>query len=285
MAPRPHPAPVARPLALLVLGLALSWPLRAQSSQQSAVDPWQDALRFEFGPAAEELSRRHAAADDSRIAFALASALLGRQPRTQANILEARRILEQVAAKPPADSTFTLAARLFLGRIAEEHLSPARPEEARERYEALLREHAGQPLADQAAIHLALLAAYPPPGASPLPSDALQARIDELRAAVRTPGVVRELHALQGSLLLEKKALAAALPHFLAARAIGYRRHNRNAEADLTIANIARETGARDLAIEHYRAFLAGRPRDARTTTVRRYIAELESTGAQTPAP
>lgn len=281
MPPRPR-LPLAAPaLAFLVLGTAASSAL----AKDTTPDPWAAALRFDYSSAAKGFSRLHAASpDDPRAALGLASALLGRQPRTQANILEARQILEQVAATSPADSSFALAARLLLGRIAEDHLVPPRPEEARERYESLLREHAGRPLADQAAVHLALIAAFRPPGEAPLESTALHARIDELRAAVRSPGVVRELHALQASLLLQEQALSAALPHLLAARAIGYRQADRNSDADLSIAEIARETGDAALAVKHYRAFLAARPRDSRASTVRRHVAELESAAAPAPS-
>lgn len=283
MPPRLHPAPVVLPRAALAFALVFSWNLFAGAAEtNSASSPWDDALRLEFTLAAEEFARRHAAApDDSRIALGLASALLGRQPRTQANVLEARAILEKLATTPPADSTFTLAARLLLGRIAEDHLSPPRPDEARERYEALLRDHAGHSLADQAAVHLALLAAYPPPGAPALSPAEVHARIDQLRAAVRTPEVIRELHAIQGRLRLDEGSPREALSHLLAARAIGYRQPDRNSDADLSIANIAREAGDRATALAHYRAFLDARPRDARSTTVRRYVAEL---GAATAA-
>jgi len=279
------PTLVVRPRTLVAFALACACPL-ASAAGDVPVDPWEGALRFEFGPAVKELARLHdRSPDDPRVALGLASALLGVQPRTQANILEARSLLERVVATPPADSTFTLAARLLLGRIAEDHLIPSRPDEAKELYEALLRDHAGHPLADQAAVHLALLAAYPPADV-PRPSSAeLHARIDELRATVRTPEVLRELHALQGTLLIAENNLAAALPHLRAARAVGYRQPNRESEADLSIANIARELGERSVALEHYRAFLAARPRDARGTTVRRYVKELESADASNPGP
>lgn len=294
----PRPAPGARlsptgPLALLLVAIATAcactadepaFPRDAAPSESSRSDPWTDALRFEFNAASEEFARRHAAApDDPRLALAHASALLARQPRTQANILAARAVFEPLAANQPPGSTFALAARLLLARTAESHLVPPRPDEARERYEALLREHAGHPLADQAAMHLALLAAYPLPGAPALPPDQLHARLDELRAAVRTPGVIRELHALQGRLRLDNGEPRAALPHLLAARAIGYRQPDRNSDASLAIANLARETGDGSLALEHYHSFLRERPRDVRASTVRRYVAELEA--ATSPVP
>lgn len=286
LTPRPmSPAlgTMPRPFRFALGALALTASGAHGRAATPASDPWRDALRFDYAAASDEFARRHAAApDDARLALARASALLGRQPRIQANIEEAGAILERVASGAPADSFHAIAARFLLARIAEDHFSPPRPEEARERYEALLREHAGHPLADQAAVQLALAAAYPPadaPTPRPAPADA---RLDELIAAVRTPSALRELHALRGRLLLDRGEPAAALTHLRAARAIGYRQPDRDAEADLSIANLARETGDPGLALAHYEAFLRERRRDSRVSTVRRLVAELRS--AQ-PAP
>jgi hypothetical protein len=48
-----------------------------------------------------------------------------------------------------------------------------------------------------------------------------------------------------------------------------------NAEVDLAIAGIARETGQTSLAVIHYRRFLTEKKRDARTSSVEDIIAEL----------
>ncbi len=267
-----------RPFSFALGAFALAAVAAARAAAPAAPDPWQDALRFDYAAASDEFARRHAAApDDARLALAHASALLGRQPRSQANVEQARAVLERIASREPADPFFPVAARLLLARIAEDHLSPPRPDEARERYESLLREHAGHPLAEQAAVRLALMTAYPPSGApAPRPAE-VGARLDELIAAARTPAALRELRALRGRLLLEQGEELAALPHLRAARAIGYRQPDRDAEADLTIANLARETGDAALAIAHYEAFLHERSRDSRVSTVRRLLAELRA--------
>ncbi len=272
-------------LSLLVPLLAsLAW--AEDAADTSALpEPWRSALRFEFNRASEEFARLHAEDPaDARLALGRAASLLARQPRTQANVLAARALLERIATSGSASVDQAIAARLFLGRLAESHLSPPRPEEARERYDALLRDHAGHLLADQAAVHLALLTAFPGPGDDALPPDEVRSRIDALRERVGTPSARRELHALQARLLLQRGLDQEALPHLVAARAVGYRQPDHNANADLTIGNIARTTGDAALALSHYRAFLRERPRDARATTVRRYIAELEAAESTAPA-
>jgi tetratricopeptide (TPR) repeat protein len=246
------------------------------ASTGSVPEPWRSALRFDFNRASDEFARLHAASpDDHRIAIARASSLLARQPRTQANILAARGLLERVATGAPSESDEAIAARLLVARIAESHQQPSRPEEARALYEALLRDHAGHRIADQAAVHLALLTAYPLPPASPLDPAEVQTCIEALRARAGSPPARRDLHALQGNLLLRAGDEAGALPHFLAARAIGFRQAERNADTDLTIGNLARALGDNDLAARHYQSFLRDRPRDARASTVRRYLVEI----------
>lgn len=274
-----------RPFSLALGALALVTACTAgRTAPPAAPDPWQEALRFDYAAASDEFARRHSASpDDARLALARASALLGRQPRSQANIEEARAVLERLASRETADPFFRIAARFLLARIAEDHLSPPRPGEARELYESLLREHAGHALAEQAAVRLALMAAYPPPGSPPPRPAEVGARLDELIAAANTPAALRELRALRGRLLLEQGEPSAALPHLRAARAIGYRQPDRDAEADLTIANVARETGDATLAIAHYEAFLHERSRDSRVSTVRRLLAELRASQTATP--
>lgn len=259
--------------------LALLCALTTRAGEKSpASDPWQTALGFDYNTAAERFAALHAASPaDTRIAVAYASSLLVKQPRTESNIRTARDLLlkAQQTASPSSDDR--VLALYLLARVELDHLDPAQPDSARSRFEQLRRDHPGHPLADHAAVELAYLLAYDSSGANP---SAIPA-IESFLTAVKEPGASRDLHALLASLKLRQlKKPAAALPHFLAARAVGFEQPLRNADVDLTIANLARETGDLALARAHYSAFLDAAPRDVRSSTVRRILASLETAPA-----
>ncbi len=260
-----------RPLPLLVLGVIAALAAQA-ASPAPAADPWQAALTFDYAAAAKRFADLHETSpDDARVAVAYASTLLVKQPRTEANIRAARDILAKIA---PTDSPHAPLAAFLLARIELDHLDPARPGDARARLEQLRRDHPAHPLADQAAVELAHLAAYPE-DASP----AAIAKVEGLLATVTAPGARRDLHALLAHLQLRRAGSpAAALPHLVAAREIGHELPQRNADADLSIANIARDTGDTALARRHYAAFIAAAPRDTRAVTARRLLDALPDT-------
>lgn len=235
------------------------------------VDPWQTALTFDYNTAAERFAELHAQTpDDPRISVAYASSLLVKQPRTESNVRAARDLLASVAT---GTSDQTPVALYLLARVELDHLDPAQPDSARTHLERLRRDHADHALADQAAVELAYLAVH---GSATLSDTAAIAAVEAMLASVNTPGAARDLHLLLGSLKLRRlHDKAAALPHYVAARAAGFEQPLRNADVDLTVANLARETGDPALARRHYAAFLAAAPRDIRATTVRRLLAEL----------
>lgn len=242
----------------------------ARAAEPAPIDPWQAGLAFDYDTAEDRLAAMHRAAPaDGRIAVAYASALLVKQPRTEANIREAADLLRTAAAT--TDETSVLASYL-LARVEIDHLSPPEPDAARARLEKLRIEHPGHVLADQAAVQLAYLAAFPDGRADVAAIPA----IDALLASVRDPGASRDIHHLLANLHLRvRKSPADALPHLVAARAIGHEQPLRDADIDLSIANIARETGDAALARRHYAAFLSSAPSDARADTVRRLLADL----------
>lgn len=263
------------PLALGALLLLAPASAPAASSSAPAPDPWQTALTFDYNAAAERFAALHAAQPaDTRIAIGYASSLLVKQPRTSSNIEAAHALLLKVAAITPSTDD-AITAAFLAARIELDHLDPAQPAAARTRLEQLRRDHPAHPLADQAAVELAYLTAYTP--ANGADAAAIPA-VETFLASVKTPGPSRDLHSLLAALYLRAlKQPAAALPHYIAARAIGYEQPLSNAGVDLTIANLARDTGDLDLARRHYAAFLAAAPRDVRSSTVRRILASLDS--------
>lgn len=236
----------------------------------AASDPWKTALAFDYAAAAERFSALHQASpDDTRVTIGYASALLVKQPRTESNIRDAHALLSGAASAGGEDA---ILATLLLARVELDHLDPAQPDAAREHLLRLRREHPAHPLADQAAIELAYLDAFAP-GTD---ARAAIASVENILASVKSPAASRDLHQLLSSLHIRRLGKpAGALPHLLAARAVGFEQPLRNAETDLSIANIARETGDAALARKHYAAFLAAAPRDARSSTVRRILASL----------
>jgi hypothetical protein len=256
----------------LVLGLCFALPARAAETP-SAPDPWQAALAFDYNAAADGFSAlRKTSPSDGRAAVAYASTLLVRQPRTEANIRAARDLLLSVRESAAADSPESILALFLLARVELDHLAQPDPASAQTRLVQLRREHPAHPLADQAAVELAYLAAYPSGGGD---AGAIN-EIEALLASVTGPVATRDLHVLLASLQLRlRRDPAAALPHLVAARAVGYEQPLRDAGADLVIGNLARETGDLALARRHYEAFLAAAPRDVRASTVRRLLAHL----------
>lgn len=248
-------------------------PLAAQPPRTS--NPWQNALAFDYNVAAESFAELHAANPaDRRVAIAYAASLLVKQPRTARNIRLARDLLLKASQGPTDDAANTALARYLLARVELDHLDPSQPDQARARLEQLRRDHPDHPLADHAAVQLAHLAAF----SSSSPDAAAVPAIETLLSSVRTPEAARDLHQLLGSLQLRQlRAPAVALPHFIAARAVGFEQPLRNAESDLAIANLARETGDTALARRHYAAFLSAAPRDIRADTVRRLLASLDT--------
>jgi hypothetical protein len=275
-------------LLVVALGGLIVAPRPAAAREIPAVEePWASALRYDFDPAAREFAARHAADPaDTRIALGHASTLLLRQPRTAANVAAAQAVLRRVG-QDAADPEHRWLARYLLARIEHDHGAPPRRDVARAAYEALIVDAAGHPVADHAALQLALLLVYHTPT---LPLDDALAEVTTLISRVRTADARRELHTLLGQLHWERRHdPRQALPHFLAARHIGFDAPGRNANYDLTIAGLAAETGEHALAARHYRTFVRDNPLDLRAGTATRLAAEAEhrarAAAAAPPAP
>ncbi|AKC82099.1 hypothetical protein IMCC26134_03665 [Verrucomicrobia bacterium IMCC26134] len=276
------------PSGYLPAGLLLASMLAAPGlAAANRSDPWADARNLNFTAAGAGIAPLHQAApDDARLAVAYAAALLARQPRTEANIIEARALLERTAqftptAPSPADTDQRILAAYLVARIDHDHFENPRLDIARSGYEALRVAHPGHPLADQAALQLGYMLAYQTAGLSP--ADTI-APVEALLASVHSENARRELHLLLAR--IQVRTLhndAAALAHFQAARAIGCQATNRDNELDLTIGMLAARLGQGDLAARHYLAFAKANPQEVRTQTVRRLAAEaLAASGSST---
>lgn len=230
--------------------------------------PWETALQFDYSASAQQFERQHdESPNNARIAIGYASTLLSLQPRTESNIEKAHRLLEGVASSAPASSDEAPLAIYLLARIEQDHLSPARTDSALRRYELLLAQGPGTPVADYAAVQLALHTFRHQE------TDRVQATVDRLQSllsAVRSPDASRDLHFLLGNVFWrDLQDGPRALAHFIKMREFSSALSMRDAEIDLIIGGIASEIGEHEVAVKHYESFLAQLPRDIRSSTVR----------------
>jgi hypothetical protein len=240
-------------------------------------DPWQAARNLDYKAAADTLARQYEAKPgDSRITCAYAASLLVREPVTAANVEQARSLLGGVIAQAPSDDPQYRPLALYLSaRLDQDHVSPVRLDAAQAQYEQLRREYPTHPLSDEAAVQLGFLRALQLPSIDPVK---VVAMVEELLATVSTPAARRELHHLIAYLHWQvRHDAAAALPHYIAGREIGFETPYRNSELDLTIAGLAQEIGRNTLAAQHYRAFAKANPGDTRTQTALRLAAEAQA--------
>ncbi|MCC6416433.1 MAG: hypothetical protein IT582_11040 [Opitutaceae bacterium] len=244
---------------------------------------WKAALSLDYNSAAANLEQQHRANPaDARIATAYAASLLVRDPVTTVNVTEAETLLGNLLKTlPPDDVEYRPLVLYLLGRIAHDHAEPPRLADAQSRYEQLRRDYPGHPLADQAAVHLGYIVSL-----QAAPSDAREgiAAVETLLASATSPDARRELHYLLAHLHWHgRHDAAAALPHYLAGREIGFEAPYRNGEVDLTIAGLAVELDRNELAARHYLAFAAAYPQDGRAKTARRLAVEAQARDAQIP--
>ena len=260
---------------LFLSGLALAPALVFAEPAPSDFAPWDAALNFDFNAASALFAERHVAApDDARLALAHAGTLLARQPRTNANVAEARATVARVLAAPAgAVAADHHALALYLeARIAHDHLAEPDLPVARAGYDRLRQTHPDHPLADHAAVHLAIILLQQTPG---LGFEERRDGLAALASSVRAPSAKRELLFLLGRLHWDERGDAAsALDPLLAARAFGYESPARNGEVDLFIADLAARAGRPALAERHFLAFADAYPRDTRANTARRLAAE-----------
>ncbi|MFH1496836.1 MAG: hypothetical protein ABII82_03325 [Verrucomicrobiota bacterium] len=275
------PRPQRNPLGALASGLLLALvPLTAFPAPDP--DPWADGLGFNNPAAIQHFRKlREAAPADTRLMLGQASALLGRQPETAANIERAAALLRTVNSDRDALASHRATARYLLGRIAQDHLASPDLNAAHEHYRSVMRDFPEHPLAGEAAVNLGYLLRWRTPALPPVEIDE---GLTKLLAEVTTPAARRELLFLLGEVRRgELKDKAGAREALLSARKIGFETPGRNGDIDLLIASLSTDLGDPATAITHYRAFLHDYPRDNRATTVRILASELEATLASRP--
>lgn len=205
--------------------------------------------------------------------FAAAVAELQSPALTPASTQRARSELAAVVAAAPA-APEGIAALYLLGRLSQLEDGVAEPVELAR----LCREHADHPLGQLAALKVLLRRLY---------SDGPESPADRLRhgeglgALITLPALRGDYHLAMGeAYIFHGDQREPALRHLQAAAALGIPSAATRANVLVQIGELARLTGAKAVAADSYRAFLAEFPRDLRQQIVRDRLAKVEG-----PAP
>ena len=281
---------VARGLVLL-LWLAADGRAAAPSPAPAPSYPWQEGIwrqasELLVDDALARLPPDRAAGSDAErraLAYTRGVLLLNTQPKLQGNIDQARTLLESVR-KVRADDDTGLGALYYLARIAQFHTDPHDPAKAAALYAELIARSPDHPLAQEAVARLAALQLFE--NVSPDELRARLARFEAAAAGLHAPSARRDLHFVLASALLNATDdRAGALRHLLAAEEAGIARTQLAGDTMVRIAVLARELGQRDVAIAHYRKFLAAFERDGRAYMLGEQLKELEAPATPAPAP
>ena len=239
---------------------------------------WQQSVKLLVDDALARLPADRAAGSDAErraLAYTRGVLLLNAQPKLQGNIDQARALLEAVR-QARADDETGLNALYYLARIAQFHTDPHDPAKAAALYAELIDLAPGHPLAQEAVARRAALRLF-----EDVPADEWRQRLAECEAAagrLTVSAARRDLHFVLAEALLDfTDDKEGALRHLLAAEEAGIVRQQLAGDTLVRIAVLARELGHRDVAIAHYRKFLATFQRDGRAYMLDEQLKALEA--------
>jgi len=215
-----------------------------------------------------------ATGDEAMRKFGEAATLLNVQPRTGGNIQRARRLFEEVARDTPPGSKLSRLSRFYIARVKEFYLAPQDIEGATADYLSLLQEKTADPLIEQGASRLVVIAAF----SGGTPADRLQklAALEKLDSLLETPAGRREFHTSMAYALLDNGGdKSRAVDHFLAADREGFTSKATAVSAWLVAATTAAEIGRNIDARYFFEKMLATYPQDPRNFTVRSLLGRL----------
>jgi len=273
------------PLAglFLICGLALTSGGIAESAGPESMEErgWQEASIFLFQEAHETFSdRRQPASRESALGEAVT--FLGLQPRTTRNVQRAQEALQKLIDENPDDSV-GLAARFFLARLFEIHLSDPDLSKARELYDSLRLEGAGDPFAEMAASRVAIIDLYQT-GGDPESMTLVLESIKDFPENLKTPIGRREFFANVGLTLVDMDGdPGEALQYLLAAAEYSFPLPQVESIVFLAIGQLAEDAGDLATAKDFYSQFVEQFPRDARRYSVERMLEELAVKESEIP--
>ncbi|MCC6416436.1 MAG: hypothetical protein IT582_11055 [Opitutaceae bacterium] len=207
----------------------------------------------------------------------LAAALLNEPPVTAGKIERAQQLLADVAAGG-MDETGAYA-RYLLARIKHAHLS-APVTEVEQAYRAILAASPGSVAAQLAAAQLALVQLYQRPDLAVEARIAGAAALAVVAGNRRLPGIAAAYYQqLAGAALFYRVTDARVLGWLETAYRIGLSTPIEQSTLALQTAEVARELGQRDIALDYYQRFLASAvATDQRYHTVETRMNELRGT-------
>lgn len=263
-----------RPLVACAILPGIGFTLAAGSvpADDAALESaWVEGAQLSFDRSAQafaQLGPRR----DARLGRAVM--LLNAQPKTEANIAEARRLFTALRNENATDEP-GIAALFYLARLAQFHERAPDLAAARGHYEELVRRHDAHFLGQLARFKLVVLTLYD--AADPAAPPARLAAAEGWGAGIREPSIARDFHVhIADAYLRFAGPLERALEHLLAADATGASvRDLARALLYVQIAECARELGRVEIARRFYGRFLEEFPRDARGTTIRARLAQL----------
>ncbi|QYM78644.1 hypothetical protein K0B96_15270 [Horticoccus luteus] len=272
---------IAFGMAALVLGGAVA------ARGAGLADGWRAIAGYQPEVARKIFAQVQAAgqpatAREARLGEAVA--MLVTQPVSDAQTEAAREKFAALADEGRDD--VALAARFYLGRIAQHHLSRPNPAAAAREFRALIEQQPASRWAQAAISRLALLEVYALQLDEP-PAERI-ARAEKLLAWAQQPAARSELHlVVAGAIFHYRLPAQQALPHLLAAEREGNLELITRADTYVQIAELSRAAGNVAQARTFYEKLLREFPRDQRHYLVRQRLMELDGKqpAVASPAP
>jgi len=242
-------------------------------------DGWRLLSRYLYRDAGEVFARAQGA-DRRLVDFGRAAGLLNEPPVTAGKVRQAETLLQNVIAGGARDEVAAYA-RYLLARIADMHRN-APVAEVEAAYRALIEQGPAGPATQVAASHLALVLLYQRPDLAVPERLAAAHTLEPVAAAELLPDVaVAFYRTLADAALYYGRVDAQVVDWLRRAHAIGSSDELLQISLSLQIAETARATGRREVAINYYREFLARAvPTDQRYETAKLRLRQVEE-GAQ----
>lgn len=267
------PSLTARTLLALLLGLAAPGKLAA-AGPEALREGWRLITNYRFNEAETVFRRAMAREVNPEVRYALAIALLNRQPKTRGSIDEARMLLALAAREGRGE--VAAASRFYLARILQLHQERPDPAAAKARFAELGADPDGGFWGEAAKVKWATIHLYEvtPPAEKPV----RLAEVEALVGGIRQATLRKDLHVIVAD-GYEKFRVSdeAALRHLEAAWAIGIERGIDQADFLARMGELARRTGATGRARDYYTDFLRRFRRDERVPWMRARLADLEA--------
>lgn len=259
---------------LCLLSVALVLPLRAATAE---AEGWQLLAGYLFRDAYETFER--APAGSRARELGLAASYLNHPPVTSGKIAAVETRLRALIAADGADDA-GLYARLLLARIAHLHREAPLPE-VETLYREVIRADPRHPAAQVAASRLALVLLYQRPDLKVPQRLAAAAALADVAGAPALPeAACAYFRNLAGAALFYEVCDERVLAWLQRADAIGTADPIAAASLRIQLAEVARQLGRREEAVDYYRRFLASiLPTDNRYLTARERMQELERSG------